>query len=458
MEFMRPNSLAITLLLLIVAIAVTSAQTPEPVTPVVTPSPTVALLTPTSVTQSQLPPVAEITAADFTPPLGWSCGDFPCADDLEGWLERLRVPDGFAVSHYGQFPGQVRQIVIGSDGRLYGTVLEDGTLTGAIYALDPETGESERYSDTLASPLGLAFQPGTDVLYVTTRLIVEDGGLLLRIDETGASTVVLDDLPCCYLDVGNQPNGLVFGPDGLLYVGVGATSDRAESLNPNRQAFDDVQPDEAAILRIDPHTGETFPHAIGIRNPYDLGFDGRGQLYVTDIGLVTGPGDRLLAVDANANYGWPYYRLRGCPDCPPTRGQLEIAPDLLRFPDYSLPRGIVAYQGGQFPENMQNTLFVTLWNGTDWAQRVLWIDPRDPLIGTEDYQPVPFMTGLLRPSDVIVAPDGSLLVADFIHGHVWQVSYTAVGSSSGSETGFQIPTAESQPPPALFATNTPLPD
>lgn len=389
--------------------------------------------------------------AAFSAANGWSCGDFPCADDIAAWLQRLQVPDGFEVGHYGQFPGQVRQIAVGRDGRLYGTVLENGTLTGAVYALDPDSGAVERYSDTLASPLGLAFQPGTDVLYVTARLVVEGGGLLLRIDENGMSTTVLDDLPCCYLDVGSQPNGLTFGPDGLLYAGVGALTDRGESLQPDTQRFAEIGPEEAAILQIDPHTGIVTPYAQGIRNPYDLSFDVRGQLYASDIGLVTGQGDRVLAVDQSANYGWPYYRLRGCADCPPTRGQLEIAPDLLRLPDYSLPRGIVAYRGGQFPQNMQETLFVALWNGTDWAQRVLWIDPRDANLTDETYQPLPFMTGLLRPTDVIVAPDGSLLVADFIYGHVWQVRY--VGAQADERSGgFVLPTTQA---PSGFVTSTP---
>jgi glucose/arabinose dehydrogenase len=38
----------------------------------------------------------------------------------------------------------------------------------------------------------------------------------------------------------------------------------------------------------------------------------------------------------------------------------------------------------------------------------------------------PFVTGLIRPIDIAIAPDGSLVVADFIYGHVWRVSY--VGS------------------------------
>jgi len=399
------------------------------------PSPTIELLTPTPVDSSSAPPPVTIPAAGFSRSEGWGCGDFPCEDDIAGFLERIRVPQGFNLSHAGRFPGAVKQLTYGPDGRLYATVLEDGGQSGAVYAMN-EAGESERYSETLVSPVGLAFQPGTDVLYVSARTTPESGGALWRIERDGGQTPVLTDLPCCYQSIGNQPNGLVFGPDGLLYMGIGAITDHAESPRPQTQAFAQVLDNEAAVLQINPHTGAVTTYAQGIRNPYDLSFDSRGQLYTTDLGLVTGEGDRLLAVDAGQHYGWPFYRRRGCADCPPTRGQLEVQPDLLTFPNFTLPHGIVAYQGQQFPQNMQDTLFVALWNGTSWAQRIAWIDPRSSALNNEDFSPQPFITGLIRPIDVTVAPDGSLVVADFIYGHVWRVRYMG-GDADAAE--FRLP-------------------
>jgi len=417
-----------------------------------TPSPTVELLTPTPVDVSGAPAAAAIPPAGFSPAQGWECGDFPCAEDIASWQERIRVPAGFALGFVGRFPGQVNQITYGTDGRLYATVLEDGTRSGAVYVMAAD-GSSQRYSDTLISPIGLAFQPGTDTLYASARTTLEAGGALWRIRSDGTGEVVLDDLPCCFQEIGNQPNGLVFAPDGLLYMGIGSLTDHAESPSPQTQAYAEIRPDEAAVLQINPHTGEVTPFAQGIRNPYDLAFDSRGRLYVTDIGLVTGEGDRLLRVEEGLNYGWPYYRLRGCSSCPPTRGTLDVAPDLLRFPNYTLPHGLTVYRGAQFPQTMQDTLFVALWNGTDWAQRVVWIDPTDDL-EAEDYQPQPFVTGLLRPTDVVVAPDGSLVVADFLYGHIWRISYTGEAGPESPESeanGFVLPTQA----PGGFVTSTP---
>ncbi len=415
------------------------------------PSPTVELFTPTPVDRGGAPAAVEIPPAGFSAAEGWECGDFPCADDIASWQERIRVPDGFALEFVGRFPGQVNQITYGTDGRIYATVLEDGTTSGAVYVMNAD-GSTERYSDTLLSPIGLAFQPGTDVLYVTARTSLEEGGALWLIRTDGTQEMIFDDLPCCFQEIGSQPNGIVFGPDGLLYMGIGATTDHAESPNPQIQAYADIRPDEAAVLQINPHTGDITPFAQGIHNPYDLAFDSRGTLYATDIGLVTGEGDRLLQVEEGQNYGWPYYRLRGCASCPATRGTLDVAPDLLTFPPYTLPHGLTVYQGSQFPQNMQDTLFVALWNGIEGGQRIVWIDPQNDDLQAEDYTPQPFVTGLVRPTDVLVAPDGSLIVADFIYGQVWRVRYTGTSAADESTTnGFVLPTQS----PGGFATSTP---
>ncbi len=362
-------------------------------------------------------------AADFSAASGWSCEDFPCEEDVAGFLERIRVPPGFTVEHVGKFPGQPMQISYGPDGRLYATVLENGTRNGAVYALN-EDGTSQRYSGDYISPVGLAFQPGTDVLYVSARLTPMQRGALFRVlPGGGAPQDVIIDFPCCYSLVDNQPNGMTFGADGYLYMGIGALTDHAESPNPESKPYADIQPNEAAILRIQPHTGAIEVYAQGLHNPYDVTFDAQGQAYGTDSGIITGTGDRLVTVSRGGFYGWPYWRTRGCTDCPLSRADLTVVPDLVTFPDFSLPRGLVAYDGTQFPANYFGSLFVALWNGTADAQRIVHIDLRDPRLGGENYTPEPFMTGLIRPVDVIVAPDGSLVVADFIYGHIWKVSY-----------------------------------
>lgn len=413
----------------------TATPTPSPTatvtaSPIPTIAPTQPLITLTPPAADNAPEAYANPTAMITTPEGWSCGDFPCADEIDGFLNRIQVPQGFDLSFVGRFPGQPKQIALGPDGRIYATVLENGTQVGAVFALNPVSGEVQRYSsERFFSPIGLAFRPGTDELYVSARQSLDAGAGIWRVNADGSRVLITDVLPCCFDVIGNQPNGLTFGPDGWLYVGIGALTDRAEPENPEFERFARLHPLEAAIVRINPLTSDVEIVAQGIRNPYDVAFGADGQLYATDNGLLEGPGDRLLAVNNGANYGWPYWRTRGCEACPPRGASLTVAPDLLALPDYTLPRGIVAYTGDQFPVNMFNSLFVAFWNGTVNAQRVVRVElgnvppPDSPPETLALYEPEPFVTGLIRPIDVILDAEGRLLVADFIYGHVWRVSY-----------------------------------
>jgi hypothetical protein len=426
-----------------------------------TPTSTPPLWTLTPVTGGNNPPANINPTAEFTDAEGWSCGDFPCQDDIEGFLARIRAPAGYEVSYVGTFPGQPMQIAYDSQGKLYATVLENGTRNGAVYVMDD--GAVERYSDTFVSPIGLAFQPGTQILYISARIEPESGGGLWRVYPDRQSELVIDDLPCCFSVIDNQPNGMVFGPDGYLYLGVGSLTDHLEPPLPDRMPFAELQPYEASILRIQPHTGEIEVYAQGIRNPYDVTFDSAGQFYATDNGILEGPGDRLLRIDAGRHYGFPYWRTRGCADCPARDASWTISDDLFAFTDYTVPRGLVAYTGSQFPENIVDSVFVTLWHNTPNAQRVVRIDPKAIPTNPDrlaEYTPEPFVTGLIHPVAIVVAPDGSLVIADFIYGHIWRVSYIGDGAattSSSQTSQIENPPATATAGSSLFITATPRP-
>lgn len=405
-----------------------------------------ALLTTLAALASPPPPIAP-QPAPLMPTAGWSCDDFPCEDDLAGWQSRIGVPPGFAVEYVGRWPGQPMQMTYGPDGRLYATVLENGTRAGAVYALGAD-GQVERVSPAFVSPVGLAFQPGTGALFVSSRLTPTRGGAVWRVDVgTGQAEVLRADLPCCRTSIDQQPQGLAFGPDGALYLGVGALTDRGEPTDPQRYRYATPQPYEASILRIDPQTGEAEVYAGGLRDPYDLAFAADGRLYATDNGTASGIGDRVLRVSQGAHYGWPFYRTRGCEDCPPTDYSLPLQPDLLPLRPYTLPRGLTVYDGQSFPANYAQSLFVAFWNGVPGGQRVVRIEPDALPTDAErlrQYVPEPFVTGLVRPVDVVVAPDGALVVTDFVYGLIWRVVWTG-----------NLPTPT--PAPVIFATNTPQP-
>lgn len=401
----------------------TASFTPTPsLTPSSTPTPTPGLITLTPVPTLAVQPAVRATVeAPLRPTAGWSCGDFPCEDDIDGFLQRIGVPPGFALSHLGRLPGQPVSITFGPDGRLYALVITDGAQAGALVALDPATGTSETILDGLISPGGLAFRPGTDILYYTARTRADGGGALWSLEPGAEPRLLRDDLPCCYTIINGQPNGIAFGPDGYLVLAAGALTDHSEAAAHLPELYATPTRWEGAILRLPPDGSTVEVLGRGFRDPIDLAFTADGRLFVTDTGLIIGIGDRLMRLEQGGHHGWPYWRERGCLECPVIPPDLTPVPDWVTLPPDSSPRGIAAYHGEAFPPEYYDNLFVALWNGVEGAQRVIRVRN---IPNTRTAQVSALVTGLIRPADVAVAPDGSLVVADYIYGHVWQVRYT----------------------------------
>jgi glucose/arabinose dehydrogenase len=151
---------------------------------------------------------------------------------------------------------------------------------------------------------------------------------------------------------------LRFGPDGLLWIGVGDGGGNADPFR-NAQRLDPATDDLAAnadallgkILRIDPAPGDGcggactipagnpgFPQrevwAYGLRNPWRFAFDPSGGLAIADVGnhvweevdYAPGP-DR----GRGANYGWPAYEgPDAVKDQPAPTGTCCVAPVLAK--------------------------------------------------------------------------------------------------------------------------------
>jgi glucose/arabinose dehydrogenase len=157
----------------------------------------------------------------------------------------------------------------------------------------------------------------------------------------------------------NHNGGLVlFGPDKLLYIGMGDGGDAGDPFN-NAQRSDTLL---GKILRIDPRrsgsrafrvprsnpfvnrAGRDEIYAWGLRNPWRFSFDRKtGDLYIGDVGQ-----NRLEEIDFAArgkalgkNYGWSCFegtrRYDGSRNCP---GAVEPAHE------YGRPSGECSVTGG----------------------------------------------------------------------------------------------------------------
>ncbi len=331
--------------------------------------------------------------------------NYPANDDRIGWENRINVPAGFSVSYMGRVEGNPTSITFGPDGLLYVAIQQ-----GSIHTMD-NNGNVGFYAGGYDTPTGIAFRPGSSQLYVSDRVINQNVGGESQISIVGQGQLI-GGLPCCYAFL-HAANGIAFGPDGFGYVGVGARADHGEILDGDRAGQqDELHPLEASILRFNPDTGETSVYARGLRNPYDIAWDGNGQLWATDNAPDFGPNEELHRVIAGGQHGYPWYDCDVCFTAPP---DVQVIQPVWMFTPHSAPTGITSYLANQFP-GYYNSNFLTLWSAFAGAQKVIRMTPGGGSASN-------FATGFAAPIDVTVSSDGSLFVADWATGIIFKISY-----------------------------------
>lgn len=377
----------------------TATATIEP-SPTAGPTPTPTLSAPAPIGVIEQPPYAESECSD----------KYPCNEDVAGWLGRIRVPAGFTVDYVGRLDTQPTSIAFGPDGLLYIAAMD-----GTIYTMD-QAGQVAALLYGLTTPTGLAFQPGTDRLFIASRVVEQNvgGESQVSVYENGQLRQLVGGLPCCYTYY-HAANGIDFGPDGYAYVGVGARADHGEIIGgPNDGQQDERDGLEASILRFNPADGsELAPYARGFRNPYDIAFDSQGRLFATENQPDFDPPEEFNLVVPGAEHGYPWY---DCDGCFPAPADVDIVPPIFEFVPSASPTGITIYQAQQFPGYF-DSIFVALWSAFPGAQKIVHFGPGGT--GGTDWA-----TGFAEPVDLTVGPDGSLYVADWATGIIFRISYT----------------------------------
>ncbi|MEK6287333.1 MAG: PQQ-dependent sugar dehydrogenase [Acidobacteriota bacterium] len=269
------------------------------------------------------------------------------------------VPD-FAQS---AFSGPVA-MAFDARGRLF-----VGTYPGKILILLDNDGNGradqvKTFASGLLIPLGLEFRANGD-LFITSNLLGGVGRIIRLRDTNGDDvadevTTIIDNLPS---QGDHQTNKLKFGPDGLLYISQGSSTDNG---TPGPHSPPDG-PLNATILRVDVDSPnpqvEVF--ATGLRNAFGIAFHPENnQLFATDGGSGelgdipdNSPLEEVNWIVQGGHYGFP--SCEGPPD-PNNPACAGVRAPVTTFNRHLTPTSITFYSGPQAGES-KNQMLVTLF-------------------------------------------------------------------------------------------------
>lgn len=340
-------------------------------------------------------------------------------------LDKIHLPPGFSISVYAEAPN-ARSMCIGDRGTLF-----VGNREGEnIYAIvdNNKDGKADKvYSigSGLSSPNGVAFKNGSLYVAEINRILRYDG-VEDKLADPPQPVVVTDKYPDKFH---HGWKNIAFGPDGKLYVPVGAPCNVCEE---NDSVF-------ATITRINPDGSGMEIFAKGVRNSVGLDWHPETkQLWFTDNGRDNLGDDQPFcelntAPAKGLHFGFPYCHQgnildpefgggKNCADyTPPARG---LGPHVA-------PLGMHFYTGNSFPSEYTNQIFIAEHGSWNRSKPIGYEVTLAKLSGNKVVDYIPFATGFLqpdgkvygRPVDIEVAPDGALFVSDDYAGAVYKITY-----------------------------------
>ena len=345
------------------------------------------------------------------------------ADGKDVKLGEIRLPPGFTISIYAEVPG-ARSMAMGPGGTLF-----VGTRDGPVYAVvDAGDGTKAKAVVTLAKdlnePNGVAVRDGALYVAEISRILRFDG-IESRLGSPPKPVVVTDALP---KDPHHGWKFIAFGPDGWLYVPVGAPCNVCMRSDPY-----------ASISRIRPDGTGFEVFARGVRNTVGFDWDpATKELWFTDngrdwMGDDVPPDELNHAPASGMHFGFPWCHGGDVKD--PEFGKERPCTDFVK-PELKLPAHVAAlgmrfYTGGMFPADYRGRIFIAehgSWNRSKKVgYRVVTVRMKDGKPAGEDVFAEGWLEGQKawgRPVDVLVRPDGSLLVSDDKAGVIYRIAYS----------------------------------
>ena len=349
------------------------------------------------------------------------------ADSLP--LHQLNLPAGFRIAVFAKVENP-RQLAISQSG----VIFAGSRKAGKVHGLIDQDGDA--YAETvlvlaedLTMPSGLAIR-GNDLYIAALSDVLKISNIDQRLNQLKDPEIIYRGFP------NKRHHGwkfIDFGPDGLLYVPVGAPCNICLSDNP---VFASIQ---TLDVTAQPMIPQTF--ASGVRN--SVGFTWHpetGHLWFTDngrdlLGDDRPPCELNEASQRGQHFGYPF--IHGSSIADPKfgkkLGKLQTTAPILELGPHVAPLGIAFYEGDQFPADYRQQLFI--------AEHGSW--NRSTSVGHTGYRISiarqtsrglkydTFIDGWLqdnkawgRPADILELADGSLLISDDKANVIYRVSYS----------------------------------
>ncbi len=355
--------------------------------------------------------------------LSCSAGAGEAQDDLTALIE---LPPGFSIEEYASVPN-ARSMSLSDNGVLY-----VGTRQSSVYAVRDLDGDGRGENVTeivegATMPNGVAWRDGS--LYVAEIFrITRYDDIDNRIENPPAPVIVRDDYPT---DRHHGWKYVAFGPDGYLYVPVGAPCN----------VCDEEDDRYASITRMRPDGSDLSIITHGVRNTVGFDWDPlTGDLWFTDNGRDhlgdNRPPDELNHLSqVGQHFGFPF--CHGGDIIDPEFGEegdcASYRKPVQKLGPHVAALGMLFYTGEQFPAEYGNQVFIAehgSWNRSEKIGYRVMLVTLDRDREATSYEV--FASGWLRedenvvgrPVDVIQMPGGSILVSDDYAGKIYRISYT----------------------------------
>ncbi len=353
--------------------------------------------------------------------------DLTSAEGLD--LNAIVLPDGFEIDVFARV-NNARSLALTPNGTLF-VGNRGGDKVYAIRDTDGDWKADEKYviASGLRMPNGIAYKDGSLYVAEVSKLWRFDN-IEENLDNPPEPVNIYDDYPT---DGHHGWKYIAFGPDGKLYVPVGAPCNICESKN---EMY-------ASITRMNPDGSGREVYAHGVRNT--VGFTWHpdtNEMWFTDngrdwLGNDEPPCELNRVSEAGQHFGYPYCHGGYFKD--PEFGHKRPCDDFVKpaqnLGPHVAPLGLKFCTSDAFPAEYKNKIFIAEHGSWNRDADVGHTGHKITLVSEENGEGVAyedFATGFLnketntawaRPVDLIFAPDGSMLVSDDLAGTIFRISY-----------------------------------